>query len=89
MLLESPQENLATLFRAQAVKYFAHRFLNISCSGWQGGELFFFYLVNLNLVSRPMWTSDCKKVCCQKPLNWTKTMILLSNPLKNDPQKLW
>ena len=31
---------LATLLRVQAVKQFAHRFLNISCSGRQVGELF-------------------------------------------------
>ena len=29
------------LFRAQAVKYFAHHFLNITCSGPQGGGLSF------------------------------------------------
>ena len=45
--------NLATLFRTQAVKKFAHRFLTISFSG---GSMvsYFFYLVNLKLVSRPM-----------------------------------
>ena len=45
--------NLATLFRTQAVKKFAHRFLTISCSG---GSMvsYFFHLVNLKLVSRPM-----------------------------------
>ena len=35
-------ENLATLLRGQAVKQFTHRFLNISCSGRQVGELIFF-----------------------------------------------
>ena len=35
--------NLATLFRTQGVKKFAHRFSNISCSGRQGGELFLLF----------------------------------------------
>ena len=36
-------QNLATLLRAQAVKQFAHRFLNISCSGRQVGKLLFLF----------------------------------------------
>ena len=35
--------NLASVFRAQAVKKFAHRFLSISCSGRQGDELFLLF----------------------------------------------
>ena len=56
--------NLATMFRAQAVKKSALHFLNISCSAKQGGELLF-YLVNLKLASRPMWISNCKNICHQ------------------------
>ena len=48
------------MFQAQAVKKLAHRSLNISFSGGQGGEPLF-YLVKLKLVSRPMWISNCKK----------------------------
>ena len=36
-------QNLATLLRAQAVKQFAHCFLNIPCSGQQVGELDFLF----------------------------------------------
>ena len=72
---------LATLFRAQAVKKFAHRFLTISCSG---GSMVhdFFHLVNLKLVSRPMWISNCKKICCQKLFNMDKTYDFVMKPLK-------
>ena len=51
-----------------------------------GGKVmsYIFYLVNLKLVSRPMWISNCKTVCCQRLLNMDKPMILLSNPLKYD-----
>ena len=52
MLLESPNYVSST-----GSKKLAHRFLNISCSGRQGGELFF-YLVNLKLVPKPMWISN-------------------------------
>ena len=31
------------MLRAQAVKEFAHRFLNVSCSGRQVGELIFLF----------------------------------------------
>ena len=31
------------MFRAQAVKQLAHGFLNISCSGRQGGKLLFLF----------------------------------------------
>ena len=36
-------QNSATLLQAQAVKQFAHRFLAISCSGWQVAELFLLF----------------------------------------------
>ena len=36
-------QNLGTLLRAQAVKQFAHRFLSISCSGRQVGELYILF----------------------------------------------
>ena len=68
------------MFRAQA-----HRFLNISWSGWQGGELLF-YLVNSKLVSRPAWISNCKKICRQKLLNMDKTYDFVIKPLKIGPQ---
>ena len=42
------------MFRAQAVKKLAHSFLNISCSGDRVVG-YFFYLVNLKLVSRPIY----------------------------------
>ena len=73
--------NLATLFRTQVVKKFAHRFLTISCSG---GSMvsYFFHLVNLKLVSRPMWISNCKKICCQKLFNMDKTYDFIMKPLK-------
>ena len=59
LLLECCQ-NLAILFQAQSVKYFAHRFLKISCSGPQVGGLSSLF-GNLKLVLRPMWISNCKK----------------------------
>ena len=72
---------LATLFRAQAVKTFAHRFLIISCSG---GIMvsYFFHLVNLKLVSKPMWISNSKKFCCQKLFIMDKTYDFVMKPLK-------
>ena len=44
---------------SQAVKKFAHRFLNTPCSEVD-------YFVNFKSVSRPMWISSCKKMCQQK-----------------------
>ena len=69
------------LFRVQAVKKFAHRFLNISCSGREGGELLF-YLVNLKLISRPMWASNCKRICRHKLFDIDKTYDFVIKPLK-------
>ena len=43
---------------------------------------YFFHLANLNLVSRPMWISNCKKICCQKLLNMDKTYDFVMKPLK-------
>ena len=77
--------NLPTMFRAQAVKKLAHRFLNISCTGRQGGELLF-CLVNLKLVSRPMWIEICKKICRQILLNMDTTNDFVISPLKLDPR---
>ena len=46
---------------------------------------YLFYLVNLKLVSRPMWISNCKQVCRQKLLNMDKTYDFVIKPLKYDP----
>ena len=43
---------------------------------------YFFHLVNLKLVSRPMWISNCKKICCQKLFNMGKTYDFVMKPLK-------
>ena len=45
---------------------------------------YIFYLVNLKLVSRPIWISNCKKVCRQKLLDIDKIHDLLSSLLKYD-----
>ena len=42
---------------------------------------YIFYLVNLKLVSRPVWISICKKFCRQKLLNIDKTHDFGFKPL--------
>ena len=44
-----------------------------------------FYLINLKLVSRPVWISNCKKNCRQKLLNMDKTYDFIFKPLKCEP----
>ena len=77
--------DLATRLRAQAVKQFAHRFLNISCFGRQVGELFFLFGKSKSCMKTCVDFKLEKKICRQNYEIWTKSMILLSSPLKNDP----
>ena len=74
------------MFGVQAVKKLAHRFLNISWSGRQGGEPLFLF-GNLKLVSRPTWiTNECKRICHQKlHLNIDETYDFVIKPLKIGP----
>ena len=77
-------QNLATLLRTQAVKQFAHRFLNISCSGRQVSELFFLFGKSKSYMKTYV-DFKLEKNLSSEFLNMEKPMILLSNPLKNDP----
>ena len=43
---------------------------------------YFFHLVNLKLLSRPMMISNCKKIYCQKLLNMDKTYDFVMKPPK-------
>ena len=78
-------QNLATLLRAQAVKQFAHSFLNISCFGRQVGELFIFLFGKSKSCMKTYVDFKLEKNLSSEFLNMKKTMILLSSPLKNDP----
>ena len=48
---------------------------------------YFFYLVNLNLVRRPIWISNCKKILSSELLNMDKAYDFVIKPLKNDPSE--
>ena len=77
-------QNLATLFRAQAVKQFAHRFLNIPSSGRQVGELLFLLGKSKSCMKTYM---DFKldKNLSSELLNMDKTYDFVIKPLKKWP----
>ena len=80
-LLECYQ-NLATLLRAQAVKQFAHRFLNISCYGWwQVGELFFLFGKSKSCMKTCV-DFKLEKNLSSELLNMDKTYDFVIKPLK-------
>ena len=77
-------QNLATLLRAQAVKQFAHRFLNISCSGRQVGELFFLFGKSKSCMKTYVDFKLFKNLSSEF-LNMEKTYDFVIKPFKNDP----
>ena len=74
-------QNLATLLRAQAVKQFAHRFLNISCSGRQVGELFFLFGKSKSCMKTYV-DFKLEKNLSSEFLNMGKTYDFVIKPLK-------
>ena len=77
-------QNLATLLRAQAVKQFAHRFLNISCSGRQVGELLFLFGKSKSCM-KTYADFKLEKNLSSELLNMDKTYDFVIKPLKNWP----
>ena len=65
-------------------KQFAHRFLNISCSGRHVGELFFLFGKFKSCMKTYVYFKLEKNLSSEQ-LNMDKTYDLLSSPLKNDP----
>ena len=72
MLLESRNYVSSTGSEKVGLSFFEH--LLLWAAGWRAT---FFYLVNLELVPRPTWISNCEIICRQKLLNMEKSMILL------------
>ena len=77
-------QNLATLLRAQAVKQFAYRFFNISCSGRQVGELFFLFGKSKSCIKTYV-DFKLEKNLSPKLLNVDKTYDFVIKPLKKSP----
>ena len=75
MLLES------TTFSSTSSKKLAHRFLNISCSGWQGGQQLFLF-GKFKACVKTYVDFKLKKICRQKLLNIYKTYDFVIKPLK-------
>ena len=74
-------QNLATLLRAQAVKQFAHRFLNISCSRRQVGELLFLFGKSKSCMKTYV-DFRLEKNLSSELLNMNKTYDFVIKPLK-------
>ena len=67
-------QNLATLLRA-------HRFLNISCSGWQVGELFFLFGKSKSCMKTYV-DFKFEKNLSSEFFNMEKTYYFVIKPLK-------
>ena len=48
----------------------------------RGRVVRYFYLVNVEFVSRAMWISSCKNICRQKLLNMDKTFDFVIKSFK-------